>query len=70
MSVAVGMKNASLFTTWGGQWHQAWDDIENGWRKFDFTEELMDKGRNWQEKLYNILSSGRGAGYSLEKVNK
>ena len=67
-SVAVGGKNASLFTTWGGQWNQMWDDIQQGWKRFDFTEELMDTGRTWQEKLYTLFSSGRGAGYSIEKV--
>lgn len=66
-SVAMGLKNASLFYTWGGRWNQHWDDVQSGWEKFDLSETLMDTSRSWQESINTFMSSGKGAGHSLEK---
>lgn len=66
MSVAVTNRLSSIFTTWGGQWNQLWDDVKTGWRKFSFEEEINDLSVDWQEGIYSFLSPGRGAGYSTE----
>lgn len=68
MSVAIGYENASLFSCWGGQWRQKWDDFETGWRKFDLAETLFDTSLSWREQIATFFSGTKGPGYSTERL--